>query len=621
MVQSLLIPDLEYEENRSLLPEDKDKEASIYEITLFGKDETIALGQPVYAFIERNLVYYPIYLVKNDKVTLQIGLYEVLAENVSDILDEDGDVDLDLMGQPLLYKFTKARARANEVARANSGAVIETTEKKALSDDPTSGAIQIIKEQTAKEAEQERAQYIEKTGQHWFQTYIQNNNYHMLDNEGKGDCLFAVIRDALKQVGINKSVADMRKILSENVTEDLFQGYKTLYQDAKEADAHLLKEIKTLVIRHKELKTKMAEIKDRNAKQAIITQADEVKQRHDLAKRERVYTRSVIEGELETMKNVHNLTQFKALIQTCAFWGDTWAISTLERVLNIKLILFSEESYNAGDLDNVLTCGQLNDTVLEEKGIFEPAYYILTLYQGYHYQLLTYKNKGALTFSEIPYDIKVKVVEKCLERLAGPYYIIPAFRAFMEGIKGLAPLASAEVEEMQSDLYNNDTVFQYYIRSVDKPPGKGTGEIISSGMDFKELRKIPDWRRKLDNLWIAPFTLDGHKWQSVEHYYQGAKYKRDNKEIYLQFSLDSGSALSKDPLLARDNVIKKVTIDEDFQKRSSKELEVALAAKFNQNPELKTLLRETQKAKLQHFIRGAPAQVSTELMRVRQGAL
>jgi len=629
MVQSLLIPDLEYEENRSLLPEDKDKESSIYEITLFGKDETIALGQPVYAFIERNLVYYPIYLVKNDKVALQIGLYEVLAENVSDVLDDDGDVDLDLMGQPLLYKFTKASAStagpstagpstagpSTAGPNANSGVVIETTEKKALS------------EQTVKEAEQEREHYIEKTGQHWFQTYTQNNNYHMLDNEGKGDCLFAVIRDSLKQVGISKSVADMRKILAENATEDLFQGYKTLYQEAKEADAQLLKEIKTLVARHKELKTKMSEIKDRNAKQAIISQADEVKQRHDLAKRERMYTRSVIEGELETMKNVHNLTQFKALIQTCSFWGDTWAISTLERVLNIKLILFSEESYNAGDLDNVLTCGQLNDTVLEEKGIFEPAYYILTIYQGYHYQLVTYKNKGALTFTEIPYDIKVKVVDKCLERLAGPYYIIPAFRAFMEGIKGLAPLAATvEVEEMQSELYNNDTVFQYYIRSVDKPPGKGTGETIQSMADFKELRKIPDWRRKIDNLWIAPFTLDGHKWQSVEHYYQGAKYKRDNKEIYLQFSLESGSALSKDPVLARDNVIKKVAkktikIDEDFRKRSSKELEVALAAKFNQNPELKTLLRETQKAKLQHFIRGTPAQVSTELMQVRQGML
>jgi hypothetical protein len=90
------------------------------------------------------------------------------------------------------------------------------------------------------------------------------------------------------------------------------------------------------------------------------------------------------------MKKIHNLTQFKALLQTCAFWGDTWAISTLERVLNIKVILFSEESFKASDIDNVLTCGQLNDTVLEEKGVFTPDYYILAIYQGYHYQLISY---------------------------------------------------------------------------------------------------------------------------------------------------------------------------------------------------------------------------------------
>lgn len=640
MVKSLLSPDIDYIENRSLLKEDKNQESSLYEITLFGKDETIALGQPVYTFIERNIVYYPIYLVKNDKVTMQIGLYEVFADNIVNILDVDGDVDLLLIGQPLLYSFVDDSLLSGEGEQVSEKSTLPTSTEK--------NALEPLPEQNALDAERERETYAEDKGTHWIQDYFKSNNYRMIDNEGQGDCLFAVIRDALAKVGVYKSVDEMRKVLADNVTEDIFQGYKMVYDDAAETDAQLVKEIKTLVARHKELKTKINTLKDRNEKQAVIAQADEIKKRHDLAKRERAYTKSITEGELKMMKKVHNLIQFKALIQTCAFWGDTWAISTLERVLNIKLILFSEESYKAGDIDNVLTCGQLNDTVLEDKGIFEPDYYILAIYQGYHYQLISYKDRGALIFKELPYDIKLKVVDKCLERLAGPYYIIPDFRIFMEKIKdkdiavqeqGQAEQGQAEqLELMQSDLYDNGTIFQFYSKSIDKPPGKGAGEVLSASeaVEYKDLNNIPDWRKKLSNFWLAPFTLDGHKWQSVEHYYQGSKYKRDHPEFYLQFSLDSGSVLSKDPAMAKgaggksgkylkeqirplDKYGKNMNIDEDFfSKRSSKEMEAAQYAKFSQHTDLKELLLATKKAKLQHFSRGSPPIVFYDLMRVRR---
>jgi predicted NAD-dependent protein-ADP-ribosyltransferase YbiA (DUF1768 family) len=278
--------------------------------------------------------------------------------------------------------------------------------------------------------------------------------------------------------------------------------------------------------------------------------------------------------------------------------------------------------------------------------------------------MISYKNRGALTFKELPYDIKVKVVDKCLERLAGPYYIIPEFRKFMESAIAHEPakanepaktnepakanepaklpnvvvpaslvpasIVPAPVEEMQSDLYNNSTVFQFYINSLDKPPGKGAGETIPNDekSDYKELSHIKDWRRKLDNLSISPFTLDGHKWNSVEHYYQGSKFKNSSPSFYLQFSLDSGTDLSKDPEMAigaggksgkfAKEQIRPLEVKFDSNFSGNKEMEAAQYAKFSQNEDLKQLLLLTNKAKLQHFLKGYPPEVFTQLMQVRK---
>ena len=191
-----------------------------------------------------------------------------------------------------------------------------------------------------------------------------------------------------------------------------------------------------------------------------------------------------------------------------------------------------------------------------------------------------------------------------------------------------------EARKRQGSLFKGDTVFQFYSKSINKPlPGKGAGEKIGSeGVEaYDELSEIPDWRKKLSNFWAQEFTLDGKKWLSVEHYYQGSKFKKNNPGFYNKFSLDSGSELSESPLMAkgaggktgksRGKQIrpKNVVLDEDFfGGRGEIEMENAMRAKFTQNPDLMELLRSTKKAKLQHFTRGNPPIVFYDLMRVRQ---
>ena len=342
------------------------------------------------------------------------------------------------------------------------------------------------------------------------------------------------------------------------------------------------------------------------------------------------------------MKGVDTLEKFKKKIKTCEFWAETWSIYTMERVLNIKFIIFSRQAYNSEDLENVLQCGESNDTTLQENGVFKPEFYIIVEHTGNHYTLIGYKHKQIFKFNEIPYSVKKMTVKKCLERNSGMFSLIPEFMQFKQDMvskskKSKKNVAAGPLEEFQEStlrgLYDESIVFVYYNKSsISALPGKGSGEKLSKERmkEFAGLSTIHEWRRKLSYFWIAPFTLDNHRWSSVEHYYNACKFKKENPEFYLNFTIESGTDVSTNPEMARavgsktgefqKKIIrpKQVIVDSDYSKeREDKNIYDAQMAKFMQNPELKQLLIETKNAKLMRFKSGHPSELDNALMLVR----
>jgi hypothetical protein len=232
------------------------------------------------------------------------------------------------------------------------------------------------------------------------------------------------------------------------------------------------------------------------------------------------------------------------------------------------------------------------------------------------------------------------VINKCLEKNAGIFYKIQDFRAFKTRL-GLDPEEGASDEEDldEQDIYaKSNIVFLFHAKAVStQKPGKATGERLEKGrqIDFKDLSKIVDWRKKLDDQWTgAPFiTEDRLRWTSVQHYLEASKFKKGFHDFYEQFSLNNPSELSRDVELAMkvgDTTLlkyktmrpEKVKVDPDyFLGRREKEREEALRGKFTQNEDLKQLLLATRDATLKKMIRRKPAEPDVLLMQLRKSLL
>ncbi len=688
MVLSKLNNEISYHEYAHLDLDDASYESPVFEIPILGVNVYICIGKLKYNFSKIptgiKVVYVFIYLMnQKNEVYKRIGVFEMPVGRVP--IDEDGDLELTKVGNPLLYSYVtkqmlqkslktpeqEQKEKQDEKQKKqqeqeqqqpqenlehgqeqeqeqenqgeenqgeeNQGEEEENEENPAIKND------QSMTLQTREQSELERQQYKPGPNDIWIQKYLRNKYFGIMDNEGASDGLFAAIRDAMMTVGKTTNIIELRGKLADKMTEQVYSQYREKYISHQNTLKTQQLELKAMTDRHNDLKERIKHIHDKAQQQLMIAEGKKLMAEFAEKKKEAMYTK-IIASEIDFMKDIKSHEQLKKKIQTSLYWPDKWALDTLERSMNVKFIRFSSGAYNNRDTDNVLWC----ESAQEQPQPFEPTSYIMletscipseAIKCGY--KLITYKTRGVFSFSEIPYDIKLLIVSKCLEGKGGAFSVIPQIQMFQKelGIEGHD--IALDIEELplsngnanNESKYNPDIVFQFYNKSDNGPlPGMGSGEKIpeSEKAYFRTLAETKDWRRMLSNFWQTPFTMDGHTWQSVEHYYQGSKFKNNNREFYLKFSLDSRSDIASDPAVAKaagsktgklkDTLLrpKNITVDPDFfGGRNEREMENAMMAKFSQNNDLKRVLLATRNAKLVHYVRGSPPVVFTNLMEVR----
>jgi hypothetical protein len=681
MIKSNIDSDnINYKESIEIDDEDIGYSSALYDYKLFNHEIEIALGKQKHTYSKYKVVYFPIYLIIDNYLVSKIGVYEVKQSELINLIDDDGDVKLKKKG--LLFFISKdylkeqieefkndEEKKEEKKEEKNDEENNEEKDKKDEEEDDI-GNLKIpleklskvseksdeklkdgifeekeiqdnipkLQEETKEQSEQIKKEYKESSKYNWLVKFRKNNNYKIIDNEGGGDCFFAVIRDAFKQIGKETTVEKLRALLAKQANKELLDESRKLYVEILAETQQQQKNMNDIKKTVEKVKKRIESIKNPVEEKKMIQDINDMVSKFNRLKEEKKFSTEML-NEFSYMEGITTLEQFKEFILTSRYWADTWAISTLEKILNIKMIVLSKHSYETGDVDSVMNCGQLNDEDIQKREVFNPDFYIMTSYTGNHYTLVSYKEKRIFKFEELPYDIKIMIITKCLEKNSGPYYLIKDFRDFKLRL-GLdedeGEQKEDEEEYTNNDLYDSKTVFVFYEKSSSGPKGgKGNGEKTDNVLKYNTLNSIKDWRRMLDDNWIMPVTIDNKRWNSVSHYYLGSQFKKGFPDYYLLFSLDSESNISKDIKEARDEynkVIKTkksalkdgtITPDPDFftvKENPTNEMErkTALEAKFTQNLNLKQALLETKDAKLSHFQRGKESEPDILLMKLRK---
>ena len=655
MVVSRIDNSVVYSENKNINPNDVKRESRLYQIMWNGLNIIIAVGSQKNT--NQNITYFPIYLVKSNNSVIQIGLFEILTNKIEKYLDSKRALKIEKLGEPLIYTcITKKMVQQMRKIAESNIKDDELTDDE--DEDPTELAeaaitnrlfipnnrndifvlsknVPLQKElrpETHKDALDVRQKYHAATSDIWINKFMQNKNYYIDTIEGSDTCFFTAIKDAYASINQHTTVEKLKNKLSLSVTEDMFRYFKNAHELLINSDENIKAQLKQLQKQNAELKVQLTKTINRDLQYKLIMEGEKNLALFNRLKNEKKMVDYHLQ-EYRYLKSVRTLDDFIKKIKTCDFWAETWAISTVELMLNVKFIILSYDEFSNADLNHVLVCGLAPSL----KKIVIPEYYIILSKSKNNYHLVSYKNHKIFTQKELPFDIRTIIKDKCVEENGGRFEMIPGFMVNQEYEQQTGGKSGSEnsphTNPKYMDTFDNNIVFRFYEKSSNRPPGKNSGEKLNIEFihEYGELTNIPDWRKKLANTWVQPFILDGHKWNSVEHYYQASKFKKYNHDFYLDFSLDSNNELSKNVSMCQSvggtsgkyngRVFreKQVVIDPAFYSHlKNKVLHDAQYAKFSQNPELKELLLATKNAKLMYHKKGRPPEVYYELMIVRK---
>ena len=146
----------------------------------------------------------------------------------------------------------------------------------------------------------------------WIAKFLENSHLTIKDVAPDGDCFFHVVTEALASIGKNISVQKVRRLLSEQVTDDMFQQYLMLYKST-------IDEVNKINMKSKKIKTKFDDytkqfkLSTNKTEQMQLQELSlQTKEQYDDLRKEK-QQQDILLQDFDFMKGVDTFDEFKKL--------------------------------------------------------------------------------------------------------------------------------------------------------------------------------------------------------------------------------------------------------------------------------------------------------------------
>lgn len=229
-------------------------------------------------------------------------------------------------------------------------------------------------------------------------------------------------------VAIEKSIASNRSKIN---IESLIISIQQLI----ESQSYLLYPpdtlLKTLGPEYKKLSRWEIKMENISSLDLNITALAIIKKAEDIKKKKRMDI-----SHIQFMENIHSFEEFKDFIKTTNYWADELAIAMMERLLQIKFIIIKRERGKY-----FFYCNDLDQNLVDTQNI-QPAFYIIILNSGMHYELISYESQRIFTFETLPELVKERYLQSCLTVPVGNF--LSSYYRIIDFVKYRFPKFSPE---------------------------------------------------------------------------------------------------------------------------------------------------------------------------------
>jgi len=467
MIQSVINDEIEYIVDKNIEENDLGRSVSVFEMQLFDIDVGLSVGEINDLYKHKNVLFTPVYLILDEQKCEKIGYFEFYSTEIATYMDKEGDLDISLIEGPVIFdyvdsdylldllrkskflqQFKLADAELEDELKKDMETKLKEKQRgKAVDNIEEIDKIELLltefegefNEKIDKKLKKNYLKQVKESvitdSSKWIQKYYKNNKFDIIDNEGGGDCLFSTIRDSLEDININIGVQSLRNILSQTMTEENYTTYRENYDllnkeilNIKDELTSLKNESRDLKLQYSDLTKKAKLYKDENERDKLFEVIEKRKKiktdnetlkakSKELMKQNKMALQNF--QDFKFMKDINNLQKLKVVIKQSNFWADSNAISKLEKILNVKIIVLLKKNYEEGK-DTLISCGDMVSKEIVDKGAFKPKYYIVVSFMekkgGDHYVLISYKKKRIFTFYELPYAIRQEIKDICLSK-------------------------------------------------------------------------------------------------------------------------------------------------------------------------------------------------------------